>query len=323
MNNHIKEKQPPAIQYLPLGTKRKLLSIKQQLLATKHQLLSGLLVICLLCSPATALAETQVNISKHAEETAKLLGIEDQVHRFIELKNSGKLEAYDKEALKLQLTLIRKVMTAGIELRTVSARLDKEITFEQQALDSLTRKRDAVVATTNNANFLQLNILSMIIDGPLEQSKNHRMNLYGNRLNIVSGLLVGGLASLALLEQRGGFRLSPADPNMLGQTLGLNAPDDEKFPPMLWNFLNSEPPTLNTNLTRRQLLIEYWKTAKVLPINIKKQATVEQVSALGPRHHRWCESIKLIGGRVTMLFDLRAMIDMLNTGLVDLLEILD
>jgi hypothetical protein len=276
--------------------------------------------------PLATFAEIETNtiqFTKQGEEAAKLLGIENQVHRFIELKNSGKLEAFDKEALRLQLAIIRKIMTTGLELRKVSAKFDREIAFEQQALDKLTRERDFAIAATTNANFLQLSILSTIIDGPLAQSKSATKNLYGNRLNIVSGLTVGGLALISLLEQKGGVRRSKAQPNLLGQSLGLDMPSDKQLPPMLWTYLNSPDPESTIGLTRREQLLEYWKTNKVLSINIKKPATVERVSAFGPRHHWWNENIRLLKNRVTMLFDLRAMIDLLNTGLVELLQAME
>ncbi len=268
----------------------------------------------------------KTHLSGQALEAAKLLGIETQVNRYIELKNGGKLQSpdsLDKESLKLQLSIVRKVMTAALDLRSASAKLDKEIVVERQAAERLTRKRDGAEALTNNANFLQLNILSMVIDGPLEQSHTSRIVLYGNRLNIVSGITVGGLAGLAFLEQRGGVRGTPAPTNLLGQSLGLDAPADEKLPPLLWTYLNSVPPSSVHGLTRREQLLEYWKTTKVLPINITKPATIEQVSAFGPRHHWWCESIKFINSRVTMLFDLRAIVDLLNSGLVELLQQID
>lgn len=272
---------------------------------------------------ANAQVATGTRISAEAEEVAKLLGIDAQVHRYLELKNSGKLEAFDKEAVHLQLALIRKVMTTGLELRTVSAQFDKEITIERDQLDKLIRGRDFTVAMTNNLNFYQLGILAMVIDGPLAQTQNKHRVLDSNQLNIVSGLMVGGLAALAFMERRGGIRLSRAEPNLLGQTLGLNAPSYEQLPPFLWTYLNSVPPESDSGLTRRQQLLEYWKSSKGLCINIKKISTMEKVSVLGAHHHQWCESIKLITSRVTMLFDLRAMIDLLNTGLAELLQILD
>lgn len=272
--------------------------------------------------PSTA-AFASGELTPQAQEAAKLMGIEDQVYRLLEYKKTRSVDNYDQETLGLQLSLVRKIMTTGLELRSASAKFDREITFEQQALDKLTRERDLAVSLTTNANFLQLSILSTIIDGPLEQTKNRHMILNGNRLNIVSGLTVGSLALLALYQQRGGTRHSKPEANLLGQTLGLEAPDSEKLSPILWQYLNSPATDAAGGLTRRQQLTEYWETAKILPINIKKTSTVEQVSALGARHRQRYESIKLLTARVTMLFDLRAMSNMLNTGLVELLQALD
>lgn len=275
-----------------------------------------------LASQASQPGGTQM--TEHGREAARLMGIEHEVQSLIDLKNSGRLDRFDLNAIRLQLHLVRKIMSTGLMLRVVSAKFDREITLEQQALDRVTRERDFAVAILNNANFLQLGILSTIIDGPLAQTTKKKHILYGDRLNIVSGLTVGGLALLSLCAQRGGIRHAKSDANLLGQTLGLQTPDSEHLPALLWSYLNSVPPNNVTGgLTRREQLIKYWETSKVLPVNIKKEATKERVSGHGTRHHRWCESIRLMTARVTMLFDLRAMVDRLNAGLVELLQVLD
>ncbi|HEY9683667.1 MAG TPA: hypothetical protein V6C86_18955 [Oculatellaceae cyanobacterium] len=276
-----------------------------------------------LAAPVTAASDDSPPvITKQAAEAAKLLGIEDSVQRLLALKRD-KFKANNKERLKLELSIVRKIMTTGLELRAVSAHFDREIVVEQQASDKLSRQRDNAVAMTNNANFLQLGILSIVIDGPLEETRNRARILNGNRLNIVSGLTVGGLAAISLAEQRGGIRKRRPDPNLLGQTLGLDCPEGERLPSYLWTYLNSASPDTSDGLTRRERLINYWQNGKVLPVNIRKQSTMEQISAFGPRYRQWYESIKLINGRLTMLFDLRAMVDMLNTGLVELLQAVD
>lgn len=261
------------------------------------------------------------DIGGHAWEAAKLLGIESDLKRLLQLKRLGTLN--ENDAVSLQLKLARKVQTAGLELRVLSARFDREITLEQQALDQVTRERDLTVSLLNDANFLQLGILSTIIDGPLGLTKIERRNLYGDRLNIVSGLTVAGLAGLSLVAQRGGFRHSKSSPNLLGQTFGLQTPASEQLPTIVAKYMRSVPPGSTTSLTRQEQLIKYWQNAKILPVNVKKAATIERVSAFGPRHHRWCESIKLMTARISMLFDMRAMVDRMNTGLVELLQALD
>ncbi|MBK9203695.1 MAG: hypothetical protein IPL73_14935 [Candidatus Obscuribacter sp.] len=121
-------------------------------------------------------AQSGIGLTYHAREAAGLLGIEDRVEKLLEYKRAGKLDSYDSDASRLQLALVKKVMSTGLELRTVAAHFDREITLEQQALDKLTRQRDFVVAATNDINFLQLGILSIVIDGGLEQTKNPHRN---------------------------------------------------------------------------------------------------------------------------------------------------
>lgn len=282
----------------------------------------SLAVAISVCSSLPGFALTYDSLSYQAKEAAQLLGLEKDVARLLDLKNQGDFETYNAEAVKLQLSLSRKLMSTGLELRKVSAHFDREITFEQQALDKLIRERDLAVAITTNANFLQLSILSIIIDGPLEQTKNPHRILNGNRLNIVSGLTVGGLALLALIEERGWHRRTPVQANLLGQTLGLEAPEEKRLPSTLWTYLNS-PSNLDNSLTRRAKLMEYWKSSKVLPVNINRPSTAQQLAACGPRHHQRGETIRLITARITMLFDLRAMIERFNNGLVELLQALD
>ena len=262
-------------------------------------------------------------LSGHAREAAKLLGIESEVNRLVELKKSGTFDSYADETERLKLQIVRKVQTTGLQLRVLSAQFDREITIEKQALDRVTRERDLTVALLNDANFLQLGILATIIDGPLGITKKKKLNLYGDRLNIVSGFTVGGLAGLSLIAQRGGFRHTKSGPNLLGQTFGLQTPSEEQLPPIINAYMNSVPPGFSNGVTRREQLVKYWQTTKILPINIKKAANIERVSAYGSRHHRWCETIKLMTARVSMLSDLRAMIDRMNIGLVELLQAMD
>lgn len=261
-------------------------------------------------------------ISEHAREIARLLGIESEVNQLIALKKLGKGENYDDGTERLKLKIVRKVQTTGLQLRVLTAQFDREITLEQRALDRVTRERDLTVALLNDANFLQLGILATIIDGPLGITKKQKLNLYGDRLNIVSGLTVGGLAGMSLIAQRGGIRHEKSGPNLLGQTFGLQTPEPEQLPPIINNYMNSVPPG-SSGVTRREQLIKYWQSTKILPINIKKTANIERVSGYGSKHHRWCETIKLMTARVSMLFDLRAMVDRMNIGLVELLQVLD
>lgn len=88
-------------------------------------------------------------------------------------------------------------------------------------------------------------------------------------------------------------------------------------------YLNSVAPGSRTNLTRREVLTKYWKESKVLSIDVKRDSAVEKLSAEGKAHHWWSETIKMINNRITMLFDLRAVLRSSNVGFYELLKAVD
>jgi hypothetical protein len=184
----------------------------------------------------------------------------------------------------------------------------------------MSRSRDHAIAVTNNANFFQLNVLATIIDGPLGESGNSSYVRASNVLNIVSGLSVGGLALLTVLEQRGGSRPLPAHPNMIGQCLGLTPKNEYKFSPAVWQFINKAPPGSSTGQTRVQLMMLSWKQTKSINLNMDKESTREKVSACGPAHTKHSETIKLLKNRLNMLFDVRGIIGLFDDDLDDLLK---
>jgi hypothetical protein len=227
---------------------------------------------------------------------------------------------YDPIIVSDRLFLVRRVFTTALDVRTDIDTLDGEISYESDVLDRMTRARDHTVALLNNANFYQLGILAIIIDGELGLSGNTRWVRASNMLNIVSGLSVGGLAGAALLAQHGGWRPLPSQLNMLGQTLGMSPPEDYRFSPEVWQFINAVPPDSKTGLTRVQRLREGWKQQRGIYPNMDKQSTREKMAAYGPHHHERLETIKLIKYRLNMLYDVQGLVGLFDTDLDDLLR---
>ena len=106
---------------------------------------------------------------------------------------------------------------------------------------------------------------------------------------------------------------------MLAACFGLNSPANDQYQPLALRFLNVAAPESSDKLTRREELIHYWKTSKLLSIDVTKQKSQQKLAVLGP-HHRWDENIKLIRNRLTMLFDLKSTVNMLDVGLTDILQ---
>lgn len=267
---------------------------------------------------STRITTASADISKEgmgelAAETAQLINVMPQI-------DSLRSGASNQERLHLQTAITRRVLSTLLDLRKTIDNLDMEIARESQARERLVRNRDMAVSMTNNANFFQLGILSCIIDGPLGLSGSKLKDLYSNRLNIVSGMMVGGFALASVLEQPGGIRMQKTPPNMLGSFFNLS-PQNQGISPLISSYLNSSSPIAQTSMTRKEELFNYWKHAKIVSANVNKRSTQEVLAASGPSHHFWSETIRTLTDRIYVLYDMRAIIDTMDEGLADLMKV--
>ena len=222
-----------------------------------------------------------------------------------------------------QLWMTRRLLYSVLDVSTAADVLDLEIDTEREAADRLKRMRDLSVQATNTANFFQINVLGLIIDGPLSLTGSERKQRYANRLNIVSGLMVGGLAGLTVIEGQGGIRLERVAPNTLASVFSLNAGNSPGLSQQICDFLNTPPLNLSTSETRMQILVNYWKQAKILKSNVSKQSVREKLAAVPAGHRVIDERLKLMTDRIRMLKDVKAIIQLMNDGTGDLLQAID
>ncbi len=269
-------------------------------------------------APADTLAGSQLNPA--ASGAAKLLQIQPTVERLAVKSNGRAVQLANIETTKQQVFITGRILLAALDARKAVDKLDLQIAIETAARDRLVRQRDLAVNITNNINFFQIGILGLIAAGPLGLSGNATQRLYGDRVNIVSGYMVGGLAAAALVEHHGGIRLTKAQPNTLGAAFNIQTAPAYQLSQTLTNFFNSVPPDSIDGLTRKDELIKYWMQTKILSVNVEKLSNQEKLAAEGPAHHFWSETIKLISNRIRMLYDMRAIIDQIDVGLSDLLR---
>lgn len=249
------------------------------------------------------------SLTPPAAAAANLLGLQGLV------VSSGQGDQTSK------LLITRNILEGFLDATTDANRLATEIIIENHVVTKMTRERDMAIQLTNIANFYQIGILGIISDA-LGVSNDKTYVLYGDRLNMVSGGLIGGLAAGALLERQGGIRMSKTAPNHLSYAFGKTS-NFVKLSPTMVRYLNSPSPISSTNLSRREELVKYWKESKVLNVNVKRESNIEKLSAEGRAHHWWNETIKLINNRITMLYDLRAVMRSSNIGFYELLSAID
>ncbi len=264
----------------------------------------------------TGFAERRLNSA--ATGMVDLLGL--QKHVEFALASGG---TNSNELVTQQLFITRKVLLAALDARRTVSRLDLQIATETTAHDRILRQRDLLENLTNNANFFQISILGMIDSGPLSLAKDPKLNLYAIHNNSLSGIMVGGLAALTAVEQPGGLRLNKAEPNSIGAVFGLDVPANCRVSPPVLKFINSAPPNSTSGLSRRDELVDYWRKTKVTSADIRNRATLEKLAVNGPSHHFYSETLGLISDRIRMLYDTRAVIDLMNVGLSEILRATD
>jgi len=262
--------------------------------------------------PVTLAANTpDVNsgLSPSANAAATLLGIQGL------LANDWQSD----EDAKLLIT--RQVLEGFLSLITDADEVGHEIDAEFKALNRMERLKNRVVQLTDSLNFLQGGVLGQIANS-LGLTGKPQYVKSANYTVIATSAIGTGMAALSMLEQHGGWRPDKAKPNALGAAFGKNS-ERIDFSPVTIQYLNSVAPDSKPNLSRRETLIKYWKESKVLSVNINRDSEVQKLSAEGKAHHWWSETIKMVNNRLTMLFDLRAVLRSSNVGFYELLKAVD
>ncbi len=214
-----------------------------------------------------------------------------------------------------KLTILRQVLEGFLDANANSNIIAHEMLVESQVVDRMTRQRDKAIQLTNLGNFLQLGILGVVSDS-MGLSSSSKYVLYADRINIVSGYLIGSLALASVLEKHGSVRLSRVGPNSLTAAFGKGS---AKLSPLMIKYLNSVAPVSTLKISRREELKRYWTESKVLSVNVNRDANVQKLSVEGRAHHWWDETISMINNRITMLYDLRAVLRSSNQGFEQLL----
>lgn len=253
-------------------------------------------------------------------EAANVLKIQSVVNH-LRLRSGASRSADQQITLSENLILCRRVFTTMLDVRADIDNLDDEIAYESDLWDRLTRNRDQAIAWTNNLNFFQLNILGIIIDGPTALSSDSHYVKASNILNIVSGLAVGCLAAVTVLEQKGACSPLPIKSNVLRPCLGMAPPGEYHISPEVWQFINDVPPASKNGRTRLERMKEIWKEEKAIYPNMDKEKTREKMAACGAAHTRNSDTIKVIRYRLKMLYDVQGMVGLFFNELDGLLRL--
>ncbi len=248
-------------------------------------------------------------LSPSADAAATLLGVQ------------GLLSTNQQTDQSTKLLITRQVLDGFLSMTADANVVGHEVDREFKVVDLMERQKNRIIQLTNNVNFLQQGVFGLV-GSSLGLSTRSNYGLYSDRISITSSFMNTGLVLASMLEQHGGWRPGKAEPNLLGAAFGKNS-EHINLSPVMIRYLNTVVPNSKTTLSRREELIKYWEESKVLNVNIKDNSVVEKLSAQGQGHRWYSETIKLINNRITMLFDLRAVLRSSSIGFEELLKAVD
>lgn len=258
-------------------------------------------------------------ISVGALRIAKELDIYDdllELERLKSQKRYGK-KVYSPETLSLRLDLDEQLFAAFMQTRRVISELDRQISGFAAIQKVLEDKRDQAIRTNNIINFSTSGTLAST-QGALSIGTPTSFQNTGNTLAAIAGGLTVLISTYALKLQKGGKRSAERDPNMLAPIFDLAPVEPNKYPPVIWNFLNDYEP--QQKLTRREQLIERWKTLNYIDKKDKHfDEHLEQLAGTVAMHKTI--TIDLLRSRIPMLEDLRATVAGVNEYLDEILTV--
>jgi hypothetical protein len=261
---------------------------------------------------------TAVGLTPAGTEAANLMGILPDLERLIEISRSRSLSQspgdMNDQELALKVRVLDRVMGESLEVRMVSDRIDRELSWAFSGKGGIDAKRQRNLNYLFAANFMQGGVLATV-SGPVILHGDHRANA---ELLLVASSIGLILSSLSFAEARRGSKPMDGETTVLADVFSLPQPDEKDRPELIYKFLNSVPPGSITNKTRLETLMDNWKKGHYLHSSNEKD--LEKLAALQPNGEKFRETSALLGNRIRMLFDTQYTVEQLDQGLLDILR---
>lgn len=269
-------------------------------------------------TPERKLSSEQAgHLRADAQEIADLLKIAPLVERLRAQQQAGSSRLPPTRAFQnARLLCLWKIFIASQEVRKVVATINYDLSRSNQALDSLTSKRDMTINMLNTFNFMQSGILGTIKQGGGFEGRHQILPAARQEIGMTFFGTGTGLAAINLLIPPLWSRKIETTPNILVHVFDPSYRPADAEQSYLWKFMNSPIPGSNLALTRRQILIRHWEAFAGL--KSKDERRLKKLAAAPSDSERFNESIRIISQRMDLLHDLRTHIEEFDTALYEL-----
>lgn len=257
-------------------------------------------------------------ISVGALQVAEDLEIMPQIKELIKWREAHGYERDSRNisSLAMRQELHEDLFSAFLQTRRVISELDRQISGYDAVARVLEDKRDQAIRTNNILNFTTNGALT-VTAGAISVGTPTSFQNAGNELSAVAGGLTALIGAYALKIEKGGRRSADLEPNMLAPLFDLVPVDPNKYPPVIWNYINAYEP--GQKLTRREQIIHRWKTLHYLDTSSNPHALehLKELSSTVALKNK--VTIKLLRTRIPMLEDLRSTVAGMNEYLDEIL----
>jgi hypothetical protein len=258
-------------------------------------------------------------ISVGALQVAEDLEILPQIKELIEWREAhgNERDARNLTSLAMRQELHEDLFSAFLQTRRVISELDRQISGYEAVARVLEDKRDQAIRTNNILNFTTNGALTMSA-GAISVGTPTNFQNAGNELSVVAGGLTALIGAYALKIEKGGRRSADLEPNMLASIFDLAPVDPNKYPPVIWNYMNAYEP--GQKITRREQIIHRWKTLHYIDTSNEARAIahLRELSSTVALKNK--VTIQLLRTRIPMLEDLRSTVAGMNEYLDEILS---
>jgi hypothetical protein len=218
------------------------------------------------------------------------------------------------EYLRLKQEITDTVLTASLQVRDVTARIDREVAQMARIREKIQDRTNRGVTINALANGVGGGALNEIGQAG-EMGKNE---LPGEIIQLVAGGVNTFLSGLAIKQQSGGKRRLERKPGLLAKVFDMPTDAESDYPPLVWRYLNNVPPGNASHLTRLELLRNYWLINGFAP-DVRKSAGKRQAAILSGEAVDNRVTMSALDDRTALLQDLRAEVLQIDRALLDLL----
>lgn len=217
------------------------------------------------------------------------------------------------EIILLRQKLGRAIQYAGLELEEALANIDGDLAITNMQFSYFSSKHDRAVLLNNVATFVSSGTLGVIDSGSGIKYGAPIPNIFG----ITGNSLAVGIPMLGLAPPRYKNPLKgERSGNMLAPIFGRQY-SGAGYDPIIWEYLEAVPAESNSNLSRRQVLLNNWKRFRKLSANDPhSKGYIDLIVGVSAKDAK--VSLDLLKNRSELLVELRAQVQGMYQDISDL-----